>query len=63
VKRCPTRSTSRRHGHPGVGSSNSSKGWQRVRVIGPGKLHDLIEGLNELQINILRWFGEEVCRL
>jgi hypothetical protein len=28
-----------------------------------GQLHDLIEGLHEVQINILRLFGEEVCRL
>ena len=28
-----------------------------------GQVHDVIEGLNEVQINILRLFGAEVCRL
>ena len=35
----------------------------RVRVTVQGTVHDLIEGLNKMQINILRLFGEEVCRL
>jgi hypothetical protein len=35
----------------------------RVRVTVQGTVHDLIEGLNEVQIKILRLFGEEVCRL
>jgi hypothetical protein len=26
-------------------------------------VHDLIEGLNDVQINVLRLFGEAVCRL
>ena len=39
------------------------EGIHRVRVTVHGKLHDLIEGLNEGQIKILRLFGEEVCRL
>jgi transposase len=39
------------------------EGIHRVRVTVQGKLHDLIEGLNEVQINILRLFGAEVCRL
>ena len=39
------------------------EGIHRVRVTVQGKLHDLIEGLNEVQIKILRLFGEEVCRL
>jgi transposase len=39
------------------------EGMHRVRVTGQGKVHDLIEGLNEVQIKILRLFGEEVCRL
>ena len=38
-------------------------GIHRVRVTVQGQVHDLIEGLNEVQINILRLFGEEVCRL
>ena len=39
------------------------EGIHRVRVTVQGKVHDLIEGLNEVQITILRLFGEEVCRL
>ena len=38
-------------------------GIHRVRVTVQGQVHDLIEGLNEVQIKILRLFGEEVCRL
>jgi hypothetical protein len=32
-------------------------------MTGQGPGHDLIEGLNEVQINVLRLFGEAVCRL
>jgi hypothetical protein len=39
------------------------EGIHRVRVTMPDKVHDLIEGLNEVQIKILRLFGGEVCRL
>jgi transposase len=39
------------------------EGIHRVQVIVQGQVHDLIEGLNEVQINILRLFGDEVCRL
>jgi len=39
------------------------EGIHRVRVTMQGKLHDLIEGLNEVRSKILRLFGEEVCRL
>jgi hypothetical protein len=28
-----------------------------------GQVQDLIEGLNEVQLKILRLFGEEVCRI
>jgi hypothetical protein len=35
----------------------------RVRVTGQGQVHDLIEGLNDVQINILRLLGEQVCCL
>jgi transposase len=38
-------------------------GIYRVRMLVQGKVHDLIEGLNKVQIKILRLFGEEVCRL
>ena len=31
--------------------------------MGQGQVHDVIEGLNAVQINILRVFGDEVCRL
>ena len=39
------------------------EGIHRGRVTVQDQVHDLLEGLNEVQINILRWFGEEVCRL
>ena len=39
------------------------EGIHRVRVMVQGQVHDLIEGLNDVQITILRLFGEEVCRL
>jgi hypothetical protein len=39
------------------------EGIHRVWVTVQGQAHDLIEGLNDVQINVLRLFGEEVCRL
>jgi transposase len=39
------------------------EGIHRVRVTVQGQVHDLIEGLNEVQINLLRLFGEQVCCL
>ena len=39
------------------------EGIHRVRVMVQGQVHDLIEGLNDVQIKILRLFGDEVCRL
>ena len=39
------------------------EGMHRVRGMVQGQVHDLIEGLNDVQIKILRWFGDEVCRL
>jgi hypothetical protein len=39
------------------------EGIHRVRVPVQGQVHDLIEGLNDVQINVLRLLGEEVCRL
>jgi transposase len=39
------------------------EGIHRVRVMVRGHVHDLIEGLNEVKIKILRLFGEGVCRL
>ena len=39
------------------------EGMHRVRVMVQGQVHDVIEGLNEVQIKILRLFGDEVCRL
>jgi hypothetical protein len=35
----------------------------RIRVTGHGQVHDRIEGLNDVQINVLRLFGEQGCRL
>jgi transposase len=39
------------------------EGIHRVWVTVQGQAYDLIEGLNDVQINVLRLFGEEVCRL
>jgi hypothetical protein len=39
------------------------EGIHRVRVMVQGQVHDLIEGLNDVQIKILRLFGNKVCRL
>jgi transposase len=39
------------------------EGIHRVRVTMQGQVQDLIAGLNEVQIKILRLFGEEVCRI
>ena len=39
------------------------EGIHRVRVRGQGQVHDLIEGLNDVQIKVLRLFGERVCYL
>ena len=39
------------------------EGIHRVRVMVRGQVHDVIEGLNDVQIKILRLFGDEVCRL
>ena len=39
------------------------EGIHRVRAMVQGQVHDLIEGLNDVQIKILRLFGDEVCRL
>jgi transposase len=39
------------------------EGIHRVRVIVQDHVHDLIEGLNEVQIKILRLFGQHVCQI
>jgi hypothetical protein len=39
------------------------EGIHRVRMSVQNQVHDLIEGLNDVQINILRLFGNEVCHL
>ena len=39
------------------------EGIHRVRVMVQGQVHDVIEGLKEVQIKNLRLFGDEVCRL
>jgi transposase len=39
------------------------EGIHRVRMTVQGQMHDLIQGLNDVQIKILRLFGNEVCRL
>jgi hypothetical protein len=36
------------------------EGIHRVRVTIQGQVYDLIEGLNDVQIKILRLFGEQV---
>jgi transposase len=37
------------------------EGIERVRLMVDGQVRDLITGLNELKIKILRLFGEQVC--
>jgi len=39
------------------------EGIHRVRVTVQDQAHDLIEGLNAVQIKVLRLCGEEVCQL
>src|SRR4029453_3278458 len=39
------------------------EGIHRVQVTVQGQVHALIEGLNDVQIKILRLFGPEDCRL
>lgn len=39
------------------------EGIHRVRMIVQDQVRDLIEGLNEVQIKILRMFGQEVCQI
>ena len=39
------------------------EGIHRIRMTVQGQVHDLIEGLNDVQVKILRLFGHEVCRL
>ena len=39
------------------------EGIHRVRMTVQGQAHDLIAGLNDVQVKILRLFGNEVCRL
>jgi transposase len=39
------------------------EGIHRVRMTVQDQVHDLIEGLNDVQIKILRLFGNKVCRL
>jgi hypothetical protein len=39
------------------------EGIHRIRMTVHGQAHDLIEGLNDVQVKILRLFGNEVCRL
>jgi len=37
------------------------EGIERVRMMGDGKVRELITGLNKMRIAILRLFGEQVC--
>jgi transposase len=39
------------------------EGIERVHVVRDGETQELITGLNEVKINILRLCGEQVCRL
>jgi hypothetical protein len=39
------------------------EGMHRVRVTVQGQAHDLIEGLNEVQVKILRLFGNKISSL
>jgi hypothetical protein len=37
------------------------EGIERVRMMVDGKVRELITGLHEVRIAILRFFGEQVC--
>ncbi len=39
------------------------EGMHRVRVTVHDQVHTLIEGLNEVRLNMLRLFGEKVCQV
>jgi transposase len=39
------------------------EGIHRLRMTVQGQVHDLMAGLNDVQVKILRLFGKEVCRL
>ena len=39
------------------------EGMHRVCVVVPGQMHDVLAGLKDVQIKILRLFGAQVCRL
>src|SRR5438128_2319738 len=39
------------------------EGIERVRLMVEGQVRDLITGLNEVKIKILRLFGEQVCHV
>jgi transposase len=39
------------------------EGIHRLRLIVQDQVHDVIEGLNEVQIKILRLFGQNVCQI
>jgi hypothetical protein len=39
------------------------EGIHRIRMTVQGQAHDLIEGLHDVQVKILRLFGNAVCRL
>src|SRR5882672_7428481 len=39
------------------------EGIHRVRVGVQGQMHDFIEGLTQVQIKILRLFGQDVCQI
>jgi len=39
------------------------EGIHRVRVTVQDQVHTLIEGLNEVRLNMLRLFGEKVCQV
>jgi transposase len=39
------------------------EGIHRIRMTVQGQAHDLIEGLNDVQVKILRLCGNEVCRI
>jgi hypothetical protein len=39
------------------------EGMHRVQVTRQGQVHELLEGLTAVQINLLRLFGNQGCRL
>ena len=59
----PTPSTHPPTSPPWRGVCQLLAGRHRVRLTVQGQVHELMEGRNDVQLNLLRLLGHEVCRL